>query len=324
MKADLSVVIPHHNHAAELPRLLESLRAQEMENLEVIVVDDLSPTSCEHVIRDFAARGLNVRLLQSEERVFTKDARLMGVREAQADIIAFADCDDEFINPPSLREHVGRFIAAGADVLHFHTVTLDGAGSYLTNVRLGAPLADCLNDGEIFARFVALDRGYPVWGKLYARELCLRVASLAWDIPIRRYTEDFLLSTLLLFHARRYVGGDRTGYRHYYMDKRDIDAAERAAYKYVMLTRVLPHLAANGCPEPVLRDFARQLRKKLCLSAGRFCKTACANGDFLSEDQLDALLELADARTWLKIFALGNGMNAEKLVRMTRTALDVE
>ena len=42
----------------------------------------------------------------------------------------------------------------------------------------------------------------------------------------------------------------------------------------------------------------------------------------MSEAGLDGLLELADERTWIKILALGNGMNAEKLVRIAKTSLD--
>jgi glycosyltransferase involved in cell wall biosynthesis len=324
MHPALSIIIPHYNHPDELPGLLRSIQEQQFSDLEVIVVDDCSERTCEHVAADFAARGLPVRLLKSSGRVFTKNARILGIRDARADIIAFADCDDEFCNPPSLGKHVAEFRLARADVLHFQAVTIDGNGNFLSDVGPEAPFAEHLEDGEILARFVACGRGNPVWGKLYARNLCLRVADAAWDIPVRRYAEDQCLTTLLLFHARRYVGSEVVGYRHLYRDKRDVESAERAVYQYVMLTRVAPYLAENGCPERVLRDFSRLLRQKLCLNAGRFCQAACGDGNFLSDALTDGMLELADERTWLKILALGNGMNAAKLVRMTRTALGVD
>jgi glycosyltransferase involved in cell wall biosynthesis len=324
MKPAISIIIPHYNHAKELPRLLKSLCAQQMTDMEVIVVDDCSDTPCDCVVDAFAAKGLDVRLLKSRERVFTKNARLLGMRDARADIIAFADCDDEFINPPSLHEHVREFRATGADLLHFHVHTTDCNDNFIPGVRIGAPLAERLEGRDIFARLVACNFGFPVWGKLYARDLCLRVADAAWDIPIMRYAEDTCLSSLLFFHARRYVGSAATGYHHRYVDKRNAESAERAWYKYLMLTRVVPYLAENGCPEPLLQNFARLMRQKLCLHAGRFCKAASTDDAFLTDKELDSLLNLTDERTWLRILILGNGMNAKKLVRITRTALDFD
>jgi glycosyltransferase involved in cell wall biosynthesis len=64
----LSIIIPHYNHALELPHLLQSICDQNFNDLEVIVVDDYSETPCDEVIAAFAAKGLNVRLLRSGER----------------------------------------------------------------------------------------------------------------------------------------------------------------------------------------------------------------------------------------------------------------
>ena len=320
MAPALSIIIPHYNHAVELSHLLESICRQTMTDLEVIVVDDCSEQPCDHVISAYYAQGLNVRLLRPEQKLYTKNARLLGVSQAKAEIVAFADCDDVFCNPPSLAEHAARFHETGADVLHFNTVSMDDTGAYLS-VRPGLPFAEYLEGSDIFSHFVSCDRGSPVWGKLYARQLCLHIASAAWDYPIKRYSEDTCHTSLLLFHAKRYVGSDITGYRHRYKDKREVDSAERAVAKYVMLTQLVPYLAENGCAKPLLEHFAHSLKQKLCMHAGRFCQSAHADESFLSDAKLDALLELADARTWMKILAMGNGMNASKIVQILRCGL---
>jgi glycosyltransferase involved in cell wall biosynthesis len=320
----LSIVIPHYNHAQELPALLQSICEQDFKELEVIVVDDCSEMPCDDVVAAFVAKGLPVRMIQSAERLFTKNARLLGVRHAQGEIIACADCDDVFCTPASLGVHISRFLAEEPDILHFTAVRRAEIDSHIS------PFAEYLEGSEIFTQFLRAYRCMQIhrtlWGKLYMRELWLQIVDVAWNMPVKRYSEDICLTSLLMFHARRYVGSILPAYIYHYPSvvKIHAEAMERAVYSYIMLTRMVPYFAANGCSETALRDFAWMQSHDLCMYLGRFCKHAYEDTGFLPDEILDAMLELADSRTWMKILALGNGKNAAKLVSMARTLYDVD
>ena len=53
MSPRVSVLIPTYDHAAFLPRALESLRAQEEQRWEGIVIDDGSPDGTREVVRAY-------------------------------------------------------------------------------------------------------------------------------------------------------------------------------------------------------------------------------------------------------------------------------
>jgi glycosyltransferase involved in cell wall biosynthesis len=82
--------VPAKDAAATLPRTLACLAAQdEAPEFEVIVVDDGSSDGTADIVR---AAGPLVRLVQTHG-VGSGEARNLGVREAQGDVIAFTDAD---------------------------------------------------------------------------------------------------------------------------------------------------------------------------------------------------------------------------------------
>lgn len=86
---EISVVVPVRDGASSLPRLLESLMAQDLDEgrYEVIVVDNASRDGSGGLA---ASRGARV----VAERVPNRSrARNAGAREARADLLAFIDAD---------------------------------------------------------------------------------------------------------------------------------------------------------------------------------------------------------------------------------------
>jgi glycosyltransferase involved in cell wall biosynthesis len=87
----VSVVIPAHNAASRLPRVLDALAHQTApaDLFEVIVVDDGSTDGTADVVR---ARG-GVRLLNAPANGHQAAARNHGAAEARAQVLAFLDAD---------------------------------------------------------------------------------------------------------------------------------------------------------------------------------------------------------------------------------------
>jgi glycosyltransferase involved in cell wall biosynthesis len=89
-----SVVIATHDRSARLDALLESLRAQTIDDFEVVVVDDASTDATPQVLAAHAARdGLELRVVRREANGGQAAARNDGWRAARAPVVAFTDDD---------------------------------------------------------------------------------------------------------------------------------------------------------------------------------------------------------------------------------------
>ncbi len=108
----ISVVIPTFNRAAVIRRSLDSVLAQTLQPLEVILVDDCSTDETERVVRELGS-GL-VRYVRLDERLGAQAARNRGIREARGDWIAFQDSDDEWL-PDKLERQVALLARRGFD-----------------------------------------------------------------------------------------------------------------------------------------------------------------------------------------------------------------
>lgn len=95
----VSVVIPIYNGEADIPQLLDCLRAQTYppEQVEYLLVDNGSGDRTLDLLQAFAleraAAGWQVRCLQETQIQSSYAARNTGVRAAQSDILAFTDAD---------------------------------------------------------------------------------------------------------------------------------------------------------------------------------------------------------------------------------------
>lgn len=92
----VSVVIPHFNRAATLPRALRSVEAQTCRDVEIIVVDDASWQDPAPMIRALSL-SLPITILRQEENAGPARCRNLGVAHARGRWIAFLDSDDEWL-----------------------------------------------------------------------------------------------------------------------------------------------------------------------------------------------------------------------------------
>jgi glycosyltransferase involved in cell wall biosynthesis len=88
----LSVIIPVYNGAHFLPEAVASLRWQDYEPMEIIIVDDGSTDNC----RDVASLlGSGIRYVR-QDNAGPSAARNRGLALAQGEFIAFLDADDQW------------------------------------------------------------------------------------------------------------------------------------------------------------------------------------------------------------------------------------
>lgn len=103
-----SVIVAVYNGAAFLPQCLDSLMAQTLDGVEVIVADDASTDATPEVLADYAARYDTIRTLRLDENHGQAYARNQALKLAQGDYICFLDADDWY-DRDALRQAVDVF-----------------------------------------------------------------------------------------------------------------------------------------------------------------------------------------------------------------------
>ncbi|GHU19201.1 hypothetical protein FACS189475_06000 [Betaproteobacteria bacterium] len=314
----VSIVVPCRNSGHTLPRLFDSILCQSLKDVEVIVVDDASDVGYADVIEAYRAKGLPLVFVPSPTRLYTKNARMAGVRKASADIIAFADADDMLWGTTALEENVCLFRRHAADVVQFRSVYTDAEGNFTGFHSWGDPLAPQLSGREVFSSYAKQGaRGHTLWNKLYSKALWLDIIDTAEASRVLRYPEDAYLASLYMFHARSYIGSEEIGYGYHMVDKRLQDSAERSVYHYIIQQELLPYFVERGCPLEDLALFTESMEGLLQLYAGRLSIACC------QKDKID-LAPCAEAiahfgkRELIKALLIGTRLNAERVVACVR------
>jgi len=112
----VSVVLPTYNRTEYLKQAVESVSEQTYEHIELIVVDDHSPTPARDVLSNASFdRDLSIIQIRHEENKGANAARNTGIEAASGEFIAFIDDDDRWMGT-KVEQQVERFREAGSDV----------------------------------------------------------------------------------------------------------------------------------------------------------------------------------------------------------------
>ncbi len=253
----LSVIVPYHNKKVQLPRLLDSVLAQSLRNLEVILVDDCSDQPCEDIVESYLNKDLDLRLVAHSRNMGAKDARLTGVKEARGKILAFADADDLFLGEEVLARHAARLIREEADILHFNVVERIPETGRDIFWAWCSPFAPALEGQDILRAFVRQRRASSLVARLYARELWLKFLAEAQTDAGYRATDNVCLSTFAFAHARRYIGSEAAGYYYFRTPEvADLRRSETRIKDFGLMRRnFVPYLARLGIAADILDGY---------------------------------------------------------------------
>jgi glycosyltransferase involved in cell wall biosynthesis len=90
----VSVIIPTYNRARFIANAVESVRNQDYENLEIIIVDDGSNDDTDVVVKRLKKENPFIYYCQNERTKGPSGARNTGILKAAGDHITFLDSDD--------------------------------------------------------------------------------------------------------------------------------------------------------------------------------------------------------------------------------------
>lgn len=125
----VSVVLPTYDRPEMLRRAINSVAAQTYPEIELVVVDDASPTPVCPVVERTAPEELQWQCLRHDQNQGANAARNTGIEAASGEILAFIDDDDRW-QPAKLDEQVSVFQERGNGVgaVIVGQRTINGAG----------------------------------------------------------------------------------------------------------------------------------------------------------------------------------------------------
>lgn len=229
----VSVVLPTYDRPDLVVEATESVAEQTYPNIELIVVDDHSPTPVERPVSEALSDApIDVQHIRHEENRGGNTARNTGIRAAEGEYVAFLD-DDDLWEPIKIERQVETMRRApprvGVVCVGQRLVDADGEtirqkmpttrGEVTTDILGGEVIgafSTLLVDADVIEEAGLPDERYPRWQD---REWCLRLSqccefeSMAEPLVIRRLgshdqiTDDF---DTVREAAALYVGNHRS------------------------------------------------------------------------------------------------------------------
>ena len=90
----ISIITPIYNRKATLKRYLRSIQNQEFNDLEIILIDDLSEDNTSQEIELLKREDERIILIKNKQRRGTLISRNIGVLKSKGEFLLFVDPDD--------------------------------------------------------------------------------------------------------------------------------------------------------------------------------------------------------------------------------------
>ena len=251
-QADISIIVPCYNAQRYLNVCLESLKAQNGPQLEMIFIDDGSTDGTGAVLDAFAAGEPRAKVFHIPNGGVSA-ARNLGLAHASGRYIAFVDADDA-LEESSLRLLHEEALRTGAQIVSANHTLFDVESSERISVDI--PPVEQLPD-RIVEEIIHMHRIYNnIWNKLYERTL---FDGVRLDESVR-IGEDALLNLQLFLRARRVAHLDASTYVYrIHVSSAMAGVRDHSEAHQPMLRGMNRILLSEGVKELYFRDFLQTL-----------------------------------------------------------------
>lgn len=114
MRPKVSLVVPIYNVEVYLPKCIDSLLAQTLDDIEIILVDDGSPDCSGMISDEYARKHANISVVHQRNSGLGP-ARNSGMKIATGEYIGFVDSDD-WANPTMFEKLYNAAVSVNADI----------------------------------------------------------------------------------------------------------------------------------------------------------------------------------------------------------------
>ena len=321
----ISVIIPLYNKASCVARALNSVLSQTYTDFELIVVDDGSTDGSAEIVRQYV--DPRIRLVV-QENSGPGAARNRGLREAQAEFVAFLDADDEWL-PIFLEENTRTFERYGsqasivcADSLNAETGEILLPPSQRAGLREGV----CRVTPDMPWQHAMAMLHYLQWWKTLSRAECLQKWGGFFDRERCTLGEDMWLSFIVVLNEPIAVSLKPLHIYHSEASELASHAVRRKGVRPVVPFLLYPEEIEAVCPAP-LRGHLRYMLAPFALGAANYLgsnRRFKEGRDILNRFDCASLVPYSDyLGAWLRTSQmLSVPLNAVRAVRRWRRGSD--
>lgn len=171
----LSYIIPFYNGEDSILRSLDSIYAigLPIEDYEVIIIDDCSPTRAEDILQEYVQTHPNLQIIRHAYNKRQGGAKNTGICAAKGEYIAFADQDDEVVSANVIKAL--RFaIDNKVDMLacHYYIKKEDGT---MREDGIQTREGKIMSGKEFCENHFVTGYNLAPWANLYRREFLLEI-----------------------------------------------------------------------------------------------------------------------------------------------------
>lgn len=194
MKKRISIIVPCYKVEKYLPRCLDSLLNQTMNDIEIICVNDGSPDKCIEVLNSYKRQYGDKIVIIDKANEGVWQARKDGIKIATGEFIGFVDADD-YVAPNFLEKLYDAINKEDADiaVCGFDRIDMKTGNLYSREMCKKRELTDFKKNPD---KLLSLNTA--LWNKMY-RTSALKEMEEVSTVP--RVGEDMVFLMLLLLNA---------------------------------------------------------------------------------------------------------------------------
>jgi len=134
MKPLVSVIIPIYNTAKYLDTCIESVLAQTVQDLQIILVDDGATDESPRICDEWVKKDARIQVIHKENEGlgYTRNA---GLNVAEGEYVSFLDSDDT-LDVDTYKKCISRMEETGASACYFGRKTMDAQGNIHLNKNI--------------------------------------------------------------------------------------------------------------------------------------------------------------------------------------------
>lgn len=210
MAIRISIIIPIYNAASTLQRAVESILAQEIKDIELLLVDDGSTDTTPSICHQLSSQDDRIRVI-TQKNAGICAARNRGLSVARGEYITFCDDDDAFL-PGALQRLYETAKQEQADIVrgNYQLYREEADGNFREQKH--APGTICRMWQEGYAAFLQNSGPQFVWNALYSRNI---LKDVRFDERCRYGLEDFIFNMTLYAKTDRVIYLPDNVYLHY-------------------------------------------------------------------------------------------------------------
>lgn len=283
----VSIIVPVYNVKEYIPRCLDSLIYQTLQDIEIIAIDDGSTDGSSSILDSYSQKDDRVKVIHVENGGVSK-ARNIGLDNAKGEFIGFVDSDD-FVDCQMYENLLKVALETKADFVQCKFDVVDDNSSIdATKPKKEVTVID--NQSEIIKLFFDDIISSSVFNKLYKRSILSQI-----EFPTDWvFAEDFSFNVRSVFKSQRIALINDVFY-HYYV-------REKSASREEISDRHLKGFSVYDFAKKQLtdEDVIRIVSEKEVAESLRFLDSSIGH-DEVSKSCINGLIErIRTGRRWIK------------------------